>query len=226
MVLQLLFQTFRMAMGSMLLWVAVCLWGYDRLEPFEPAESSWPSPAARQPERLQPGQWPGYRGETLQGGAVDATLPKVFGPDVNGWWSLDLPGAGNSSPTLIGDRVFLTAQCPASPPELTVICIDRRDGEVRWKRAVGVPAGQTHCKNGYAAATVATDGSDELLAVNRLQERCLATPAIGRDELFIRTDQRLYCFAEPLDAASDNATAARDSAAKITPASTSQERGE
>ena len=147
-----------MAVGSVLVLATFCLGGCNRLESLEPLEPSLLSPSARQPEQPQPGQWPGYRGGTLQGVAGNATLPILFGPEVNVRWCVDLPGTGNSSPTVFGDRVFLTAQYPGNPPELVVICIDRVAGDVRWEQVVGIAAGKTHHKNGYATATVATDG--------------------------------------------------------------------
>jgi outer membrane protein assembly factor BamB len=39
------------------------------------------------------------------------------------------------------------------------------------------------------------DQQPKILAVVRLRERCLSTPAIARGELFIRTDRHLYCIA-------------------------------
>ena len=44
----------------------------------------------------------------------------------------------------------------------------------------------------------------QLLAVNSLRERCLATPAITQGELFVRTERRLYCFANTTPPMAEN----------------------
>ncbi len=41
---------------------------------------------------------------------------------------------------------------------------------------------------------IGVDGQPTIRAVNRLRERCLSTPAVARGELFLRTDQHLYCI--------------------------------
>jgi hypothetical protein len=36
----------------------------------------------------------------------------------------------------------------------------------------------------------------EVLAVNSLDDECIASPAIMEDRIYIRTRSRLYCFAK------------------------------
>jgi hypothetical protein len=38
------------------------------------------------------------------------------------------------------------------------------------------------------------DGSNEIITVNDLKEECYATPAIGKERIYIRTVNTLYCF--------------------------------
>lgn len=38
------------------------------------------------------------------------------------------------------------------------------------------------------------DGSNEIIAVNDLKEECYATPAIGKERIYFRTVNTLYCF--------------------------------
>lgn len=45
-------------------------------------------------------------------------------------WMTPLPGRSTSTPILVGDRLFLTAE----PDEL--LCLDKRDGKILWTRAV------------------------------------------------------------------------------------------
>src|SRR5688572_13809522 len=61
-------------------------------------------------------------------------------------WKTELPGAGNSSPIVVGKRIFLTAytdwnapgQSEGSQEELKrhVLCLNRADGKIVWKTVV------------------------------------------------------------------------------------------
>src|SRR5262249_17578448 len=70
-----------------------------------------------------------------------------------------LPGRGNSTPIIWGDRVFLTAASPDGK-ERHVLCIRATDGKVLWQRlaAKDPDPGKTHAWNGYASASCTTDG--------------------------------------------------------------------
>lgn len=70
-----------------------------------------------------------------------------------------MPGQGNSSPVVWSDFVLLTTALPGEhPPRLALLAYDRRDGRLLWQAEVGPARGRSHSKNGYASATVATDG--------------------------------------------------------------------
>lgn len=135
--------------------VALLTAGCDRLESLD---SSWLLVTRHHPREPQAGQWSGHRGAMLQGVSADDSLPVHFAPGVNTRWVVALPGTGNSSPTVIGDCVFLTLLCQGDPPELAVLCWNRLSGQLQWEQRLGPPAGRTHSKNGHASATVATDG--------------------------------------------------------------------
>jgi outer membrane protein assembly factor BamB len=69
-----------------------------------------------------------------------------------------VPGAGNSSPIVWGDRIFVTTAYD-SGRRLSVIAFRRSDGMKLWETFA--PDGRTpysHYKNGHASATPATDG--------------------------------------------------------------------
>jgi hypothetical protein len=52
--------------------------------------------------------WPRFRGPLGTGESNESALPVEFGPkDVV--WKTDLPGVGQSSPVVWGDKLFLTA---------------------------------------------------------------------------------------------------------------------
>jgi outer membrane protein assembly factor BamB len=100
-------------------------------------------------------QWPQYRG---RGGAgiADGAAPVEFGPNQNLLWSVAVK-AGHSSPSIWGERVFLTG-FDASARELEVIALDRRDGHMLWRRVAPAPEiEKVHAVSNPATATVAVD---------------------------------------------------------------------
>ncbi len=57
----------------------------------------------------QAADWPQWRGPSSRGLAASGPLPSTWSADSsNVRWRTKLPGAGNSSPIVVGDRVFLT----------------------------------------------------------------------------------------------------------------------
>jgi outer membrane protein assembly factor BamB len=105
------------------------------------------------------GRWPAWRGNGGCGVAAGGSPPTHFS-DTDGFrWKVAVPGRGNSSPVVWDDYVLLcSAIGDDSLPELAVLCFARRDGKLRWQATAGKAIGTTHEKNGYAAASVATDG--------------------------------------------------------------------
>jgi outer membrane protein assembly factor BamB len=72
-------------------------------------------------------------------------------------WKTVVPGAGNSSPIVWRNQIFLTTAYE-SGARLSVIAFDRGNGTQLWETFSPVRAGRAHQKNGFASATVATDG--------------------------------------------------------------------
>jgi outer membrane protein assembly factor BamB len=111
------------------------------------------------PADPDPGYWPQWRGPSGQGYVADTRVPLTWGEKENLLWKTELPGRGNSSPVVWGDRVFLTAATPDGGRRL-VLCVRAGDGKLLWQRVAseGVEPGKTHPWNGYASASCATDG--------------------------------------------------------------------
>lgn len=103
--------------------------------------------------------WPSWRGPTQLGHANDARVPLQWSPTRNVQWSVELPGAGNSSPVAWKNHIFVTASSKQGE-ERWLLCIDRSSGKILWKRTVveGAPAEPTHAWNTHASATCVTDG--------------------------------------------------------------------
>src|SRR6516162_6111493 len=105
------------------------------------------------------GNWTTWRGPSGQGHVDDTRVPLTWSDKENLLWSTDLPGKGNSTPIIWGNRIFLTAASNKGD-ERYVICVDRNDGKILWKQLAsrGIPPGRTHGWNGYASASCTTDG--------------------------------------------------------------------
>ena len=102
--------------------------------------------------------WPVWRGPSGQG-LASGTYPDAWSATENVAWKKPVPGNGNSSPIVWGDRIFLTTAYE-NGRRLSLVAFRRSDGTQLWETFA--PAGRTgraHYKNGHASATPATDGT-------------------------------------------------------------------
>jgi outer membrane protein assembly factor BamB len=116
--------------------------------------------------------WTRFRGPNGSGiSPNDAAPPVNWGNEQNIKWKVELPGPGNSSPIVVGERVFLTcwtgygAQESASQGDLRrhLLCIDRQTGRTLWSRDVepALPEDEfegNFRENGYASHSPVSDG--------------------------------------------------------------------
>jgi len=79
--------------------------------------------------------WSGFRGAAGSGVSEESGLPVSWSETKHLAWQIDLPGRGNSSPTVTSKCVFLTTQM--SDKSLHVLAIDRSDGRMLWNKDVG-----------------------------------------------------------------------------------------
>lgn len=141
------------ALGK-LSWVTACLTFSAPLFAAEPAVNDW-----RQ-----------FRGPGGRGVAVQTGLPTSFSETENLLWAVDLPGAGTSSPVVVGDRIFLTCYSGYGVPgeasedlsnlERQLLCLNRDDGAVLWSRDIEtvLPEQPTiRDDHGYASSTPVAD---------------------------------------------------------------------
>jgi outer membrane protein assembly factor BamB len=103
------------------------------------------------------GDWPQWRGPAGDGHTTETNVPVTWN-DTSIVWKTALPGIGQSSPVIVGNRIFLTSALE-SGRQRVVFCVDRQDGKILWQEVVwtGTPEA-THKMNGWASATCATDG--------------------------------------------------------------------
>lgn len=102
--------------------------------------------------------WPRWRGPSGQGLAVDSGYPDTWSDRENVLWKVKVPGRGNSSPVIWGDRIFLTTSYD-NGGRRSILSFRREGGRQIWEAIA--PKGsleRAHAKNGYASGTPATDG--------------------------------------------------------------------
>jgi outer membrane protein assembly factor BamB len=103
--------------------------------------------------------WPGWRGPRGDGTSTETGLPTTWSATENVRWNYPLPGPGNSSPVVWGDRVFLTQALDKPGTRRAVLCLDRTSGTLLWQQVTPFEGKEpTHGTNPYCAATPVTDG--------------------------------------------------------------------
>lgn len=127
-------------------------------------------------------QWPSFRGPTGQGFVFDTGIPDRWSDTENVLWRAKLPGRGNSSPIVWGDRLFVTAEARPrgaaaglgpkdEAPERLLLCYALAEtknaagepvapGGQLWSLAAPQPAEHEtlYWKNTLASSTPVTDG--------------------------------------------------------------------
>jgi outer membrane protein assembly factor BamB len=101
--------------------------------------------------------WPRWRGPRGDGHSTETNVPVRWSAE-SIEWKAPLPGIGQSSPIIWGDRIFLTSARDKGR-ERIVCCVDGRDGKVLWEHVAwtGEPE-KIHDMNSWASASCATDG--------------------------------------------------------------------
>lgn len=117
--------------------------------------------------------WRQFRGPTGQGTSDEKGLPVRWSSQDNIAWKVKLPGAGASSPVILGQRIYITCysgygmdtKTPGKQEDLRrhLLCLDRGNGKVIWSKEFE-PVLPEHrysgegAYQGYAASTPITDG--------------------------------------------------------------------
>jgi len=112
-------------------------------------------------------------------------------------WTYKKQVSTNASPLVVGDRLFMASDRGVAT------CLDTNDGSEIWQDRLGgnysaspvTATGRLYflSEQGNVTVVAATD-EFEKLAVNKLDGRLMASPAIVEDSLLIRSDEHLYRF--------------------------------
>tara|TARA_Y100000588_G_scaffold93042_1_gene100597 strand:- start:18896 stop:20092 length:1197 start_codon:yes stop_codon:yes gene_type:complete len=107
---------------------------------------------------VEAGDWRQFRGPNGNGIAPDEALPTSLTKD-NLKWSTSLPGRGLSGVIVVGERVIITCSSGPRQDRLHIVCLNAKDGAIRWHRQFWA-TGRTMChsKTSVAAPTPCTDG--------------------------------------------------------------------
>ncbi|PQO47262.1 PQQ-binding-like beta-propeller repeat protein [Blastopirellula marina] len=122
--------------------------------------------------------WPRFRGPNGSGiaGPIDLQLPFAAADDV--CWKAELPGVGNSSPVIWGDRIFLMS-AEKDGSFVYALCVDAKSGETLWKKNLASGAYRLHSKNTFASTTPAIDAHSVYVAWSDGEQTTLASLTHG-----------------------------------------------
>jgi tetratricopeptide (TPR) repeat protein len=91
-------------------------------------------------------------------------VPLTWSDSENVIWTSDVPGRGSSSPTVVGDRVYLTS-CDEPTGSQSVYAFDRGTGQLVWKQQVHAQgAMRKHERSTGASSSVTCDGERLFIA--------------------------------------------------------------
>jgi outer membrane protein assembly factor BamB len=137
------------------------------------------------------------------GAAGDISLPAGKTQSASVAWCQPMAGPYNPSPVVYGDHVYVLYD------KGRLSCFDAATGKPTYKgmRLEGgnaftaspvAGAGKVYCLSEDGDTFVVRAGPEfRVLARNRLDEMCLATPALVRDSLIIRTASKVYRIRKP-----------------------------
>lgn len=102
------------------------------------------------------GDWPQFRGPNADGHADTTATPTEWSDTKHVAWKSAIPGLGWSSPSVVGDRIYLTTAVPAGEGlSLRVLSLKTSDGSILWDKEVLAvdKAPGIHSKNSHASPT-------------------------------------------------------------------------
>lgn len=117
--------------------------------------------------------WPQWRGPLVNGVGPQAEPPMKWSEAEGVKWKIALPGLGDSTPVIWGDKLFVlgatpvgkkdngeTPEKPTEPYQFIVSCLDRKTGKTLWQKIAReeVPHEGHQPNNTFASASPVTDG--------------------------------------------------------------------
>lgn len=108
--------------------------------------------------------WNRFRGPDGMGISENKSVPETWSESENLIWKSKLPGAGASSPIVIGAKVFVTCYSGSSRTmKRHLICFDKNSGKEIWQKSIDAVQPEDSYsgylrEHGYASNTPTSDG--------------------------------------------------------------------
>ncbi|MGY8770693.1 MAG: outer membrane protein assembly factor BamB family protein [Pirellulales bacterium] len=116
--------------------------------------------------------WTRFRGPNGSGVSAATTLPLEWSQTKQLVWETKLPGAGSSSPIVVGDKIFVTCYSgygeeskgqDVKKLQRHLICIERTNGSILWDKTIAAQQPEDSytgyiTEHGYASSTPVSDG--------------------------------------------------------------------
>jgi outer membrane protein assembly factor BamB len=99
--------------------------------------------------------WGHWRGPAFNGSTTETGLPETWSKTEGVAWVTPMPGPSGATPVVWGDSVFVSS--PDAEKNLTLLCLDRKDGKVRWQKTVAM-GDRNKGRNNMASPSPVTDG--------------------------------------------------------------------
>ncbi len=99
--------------------------------------------------------WPNWRGPNFNGSSPETGLPTSWSRSEGVVWSAPMPGPGDATPVVWGDRVFVSST-ERSTRALVGMCLSAESGKVLWRHRLGTDVRAP--RNTMASPSPATDG--------------------------------------------------------------------
>ena len=105
---------------------------------------------------LSAANWPAWRGGDGDGLCTETNVPLRWSPTENIRWRTPLPEAGNSTPVVWNDHIFVTQNIGS---RRSLMCFGRARGDLLWTAGVEVTARERSWhENPYCSPSPVTDG--------------------------------------------------------------------
>lgn len=134
-----------------------------------------------EPINVKSTDWPWWRGPERNGIAnANQNPPLKWSKTENILWKSPIPGRGYSSPTVVGNRIYL-ATANKKQETQSVLCYDRATGKQLWDQVIhkGGFSTKGNKKSTHASSTVACDG--KRLFINFVNNGAAYTTALLLD---------------------------------------------
>lgn len=100
--------------------------------------------------------WDNWRGPNYNGTGSAKNLPTTWSKTENVAWVTPMPGESAATPVVWGDQIFISS-LDESSNELVALSVNKNNGEIEWKKTVGLDSGNWQRHNKSSPSPV-TDG--------------------------------------------------------------------